>query len=90
MTPYKTTSVFDQLTLPAGLRREHSTKAGVWGIIRMIEGRLRLSYADGTPAAELTPDRPGLVRPEQVHWVEPLGAMRMQVEFYDFEPPLVG
>jgi len=90
MTPYKTTSVFDQLTLPAALRREHSTKAGVWGIIRVIEGRLRLSYADGTRTAELTPDCPGLVRPEQVHWVEPLGAMRMQVEFYDLEPQLVG
>ena len=90
MTPYKTTSVFDQLTLPAALRREHSTKAGVWGIIRVIEGRLRLSYADGTPTAELAPDRPGLVRPEQVHWVEPLGAMRMQVEFYDREPQLAG
>ena len=90
MTPYRTTPVFSELTLPATLRREHSTKAGVWGVIRMIEGRLRLSYADGTPPAELTPDRPGLVRPEQVHWVEPLGAMRMQVEFYDLEPPMVG
>lgn len=90
VAPYKTTSVFDQLTLPAALRREHSTKTGVWGIIRVIEGRLRLSFADGTPNAELTPGRPGLVRPEQVHWVEPLGAMRMQVEFYDVQPRPVG
>jgi tellurite resistance-related uncharacterized protein len=86
MAPYKTTPVFDERALPAALRREHSTKAGVWGVIRVIEGRLRLSYADGTPSAELTPDRPGLVRPEQVHWVEPIGAMKMQVEFYAFAP----
>ena len=31
---YKSTPVFDETTLPAGLRREHRTKAGVWGIIR--------------------------------------------------------
>ena len=88
MTPYKTTPMFNELTLPAALRREHGTKAGVWGIIRPLEGRLRLAFADGTPPADLTPDRPGLVRPEQVHFVEPLGAMRMQVEFYDREPEL--
>lgn len=85
-TPYRTTPVFDAASLPEALRREHSTKAGVWGIVRVIEGRLRLSFADGTPPAELTPDRPGLVAPEQVHWVEPLGAMRMQVEFHDARP----
>jgi Domain of unknown function (DUF1971) len=28
--PYKCTSVFDENTLPAGLRREHRTKPGVW------------------------------------------------------------
>ena len=86
MTPYKATAVFDELTLPAALRREHSTKAGVGGVIRVIEGRLRLSSADGTPPAELTPDRPGGVAPEQLHRVETLGPMRMQVEFYDREP----
>ena len=41
------------------------------------------------PSAELlTPDRPGLVRPGQVHRVETLGKVRMQVEFYDAEPTL--
>ncbi|MEC7934212.1 MAG: DUF1971 domain-containing protein, partial [Pseudomonadota bacterium] len=42
------------------------------------------------PASEvvLTPDRPGLILPEQPHFVEPLGAMRMQVDFYDQQPSL--
>jgi hypothetical protein len=31
---------------------------------------------------------PGLVRPEQPHLVEPLGAMRMQVEFYTEMPDI--
>lgn len=85
--PYRTTPVFDEYTLPRGLRRSHSTKPGTWGIIRVLEGQLRLAFSSGggTPRL-LTPGSPGLVRPEQLHWVEPVGPMRMQVEFYDAPP----
>jgi hypothetical protein len=38
------------------------------------------------PPALLTPATPGLIRPGQLHHVEPVGAMRMQVEFYDHRP----
>ena len=53
------------------------------GVIRVIEGKLRLRFADAGDEQVLTPDQPGLVRPEQVHRVEPMGRMRMQVDFYD-------
>jgi len=91
--PYKRTPVFDESTLPAGLRREHRTKPGVWGVIRIFEGRLRYCVLDPlskTIVSEtiLEPGRPGLVLPDQPHRVEPLGAMRMQVEFYDKSPDL--
>jgi tellurite resistance-related uncharacterized protein len=85
-TPYKSTPVFDENTLPAGLRREHRTKVGVWGIIRVLEGRLRYGVLDPVSETILDPDHPGLVLPDQPHFVEPLGAMRMQVEFYDHDP----
>lgn len=84
--PYKSTPVFDENTLPAGLRKEHRTKAGVWGIIRVLEGRLRYRVLDPITETILDPDHPGLVLPDQPHFVEPLGAMRMQVEFYDRQP----
>lgn len=87
--PYKTTPVFDQDTLPAGLRREHRTKPGVWGVIRVLEGQLRYEVLD--PLAEviiLKPGHPGLVMPQQPHRVEPLGCLRMQVEFYHEAPEL--
>jgi tellurite resistance-related uncharacterized protein len=83
-TPYRSTPVFDETTLPAGLRGEHRTKAGTWGVIRVIEGSLKLVVADDETI--LTPERPGLVLPEQTHRVEPLGPMRMQVDFYDELP----
>ena len=86
--PYRITPMFDERTLPAALRREHSTKAGVWGVIRVLEGRLMLRFADGTTEQLLEPGRPGRVAPQQVHHVEPQGPMRMQVEFYDRAPPV--
>ena len=86
ITPYRSTAVFDETTLPAALRREHSTKAGVWGVIRVIEGSLKLQFAAGGEDRVLTPDQPGLVRPEQVHRVEPIGPVRMRVDFYDRPP----
>jgi tellurite resistance-related uncharacterized protein len=87
MTPYRTTAVFDETTLPAALRREHRTKAGAWGIVRVLEGELHLRFPDGRDEL-LSPQRSGLIRPEETHWVEPAGAIRMQVEFYDSEPAL--
>lgn len=88
IAPYRSTAVFDETTLPDALRREHSTKAGVWDVIRVIEGRLRLRFADGTAEQVLTPDQPGLVRPEQAHRVEPMGRVRLQVDFHDRPPDL--
>jgi tellurite resistance-related uncharacterized protein len=40
LTAYKQTPIFDQDSLPAGLRREHRTKAGVWALIHVVEGSL--------------------------------------------------
>ncbi len=88
--PYRSTPEFDDATLPDALRREHRTKPGVWGVIRVIEGQLRLQRADGSPDEILTPEHPGLVLPEQTHRVEPLGKVRMQVDFYDRPPDLAG
>lgn len=79
---YRRTPVFDQDSLPPGLRREHRTKAGVWALIHVLEGRLRYHILLPPSTTMLTPLCPGVVRPEQPHEVEPLGPMRMFVEFY--------
>jgi tellurite resistance-related uncharacterized protein len=84
--PYKTTPVFDESTLPAGLRRVHSTKEGVWGVVRLFEGRLRLSFPETGRDLVLTPGEPGFLEPGEPHLVEPLTPFRMQVEFYHVRP----
>lgn len=87
-SPYKSTPVFDESTLPAGLRKEHRTKPGVWGVIRVFEGRLRYRVLDPVSETILDSQHPGLVLPDQPHFVEALGAVRMQVEFYKHLPDL--
>src|SRR5262245_45153595 len=37
---YKRTEIFDATTTPTGLRKTHTTKAGVWGQIVVLEGRV--------------------------------------------------
>lgn len=86
--PYRTTPVFDETSLPIGLRRHHSTKAGVWGVIRIHEGAVIYTIVGSNEERRLTPDQPGLVLPEQLHFVTPDGPMRMQVELYDHRPVL--
>jgi tellurite resistance-related uncharacterized protein len=88
--PYKRTPTFTETTTPAGLRKDHSTKDGVWGLIVVEDGALRYLITDPRrPPAErvITPDSdPGLVEPTILHRVEPLGAVRFHVEF--LRPPL--
>lgn len=85
--PYKTTPVFDQDSLPDALRREHNTKAGVWGLLRVLEGEVMLVFADPGRSVHVTPDYPAEIPPQDLHHVELMGPMQMQVEFYR-QPPL--
>ena len=81
--PYKRTPVFDEDVIPRGLLKDHSTKAGVWGVIHVVKGRLR--YIVEPPLARelaLDPARPGVVVPEVLHRVVADGAVQFYVEFH--------
>lgn len=82
VSAYRQSPVFEHDTIPDALKRNHRTKAGVWAVIHVLEGRLR--YRIESPASEqmLTPQNPGLVRPEEEHAVEADGPVRFVVEFY--------
>ncbi|WP_437331031.1 DUF3565 domain-containing protein [Sorangium sp. So ce381] len=82
LVAYKRTADFDEATIPAGLRKNHSTKPGVWGMIHVISGRLRYRI-DGLGGRELSldPETPGIVAPEVLHHVDPDGPVRFFVEF---------
>lgn len=83
VSPYKRTPEFDETSIPAGLRQHHSTKPGVWGVIHVLEGRLR--YVLEPPLAGermLDPSTPGIVVPEIKHHVAAVGPVRFFVEFH--------
>jgi len=80
---YKRTDEFTDDSIPAALRRDHTTKAGVWAKIVVLEGRLRYRVdATGTDVILTHGGDPGIVVPELPHHVEPLGRVRFFVEFY--------
>ncbi len=82
LVAYKRTAIFDESTMPAGLRRGHRTKDGVWGLIRVLDGRLRYRILEPLSEEILDSERYGVVWPAQSHEVEPIGAVRFFVEFY--------
>lgn len=86
--PYRSTPLFTQDTLPKALRQQHDTKDGVWGVIRVIDGELRLTIIDPPSEIMVRPGSPAVVLPRQPHFVTPLGPMTMQVDFYDQPPPV--
>jgi tellurite resistance-related uncharacterized protein len=85
LVPYRRTAEFTESTVPAGLLRAHVTKAGAWGLIHVLDGRLAYRVTDPRrPASEtiLTAgNEPGVVEPTILHEVEPLGPVRFYVEF---------
>lgn len=85
--PYGRSPVFDENTLPDALRNEHRTKAGTWGLLRVLEGEVMLVFAGSPSPLCVTVDHPAMIPPDAPHHVETNGPMRMQVEFYR-EPPL--
>ena len=73
---YKHTVVFDQSSLPQALTCAHSTKAGTWGRIRVISGKVRYVITGEAPDQHylLYPGNDGLITPMQQHYVELLSA----------------
>ena len=86
VAPNKRTAEFTETTIPAGLLKAHSTKAGVWGLIHVLEGELlyRITDPSRAPSVQvLTPSGPpGVVEPAILHEVQPRGPVRFYVEFH--------
>lgn len=85
-TPYGSSAVFDEHSLPDKLRGEHRTKDGTWGLLRVFEGEVLLVFQGSDHPVRVTVGHPALIPPQAPHHVETIGPMRMQVEFYR-EPP---
>jgi tellurite resistance-related uncharacterized protein len=90
LAAYRRTPEFTEASVPRALLRAHATKAGAWGLIQVLEGRLAYRVTDPRrPTTEtiLSPGgEPGVVEPTILHEVEPLGPVRFFVEFMRASP----
>lgn len=82
---YKRTPTFDKSTTPAGLRRSHTTKEGVWGEIVVVAGRVLyvievIEPAEGASFV-LTPGLTGTIAPLVPHHVDPEDDAKFFVRF---------
>lgn len=85
--PYKSTPIFDETNLPEAIRKEHRTKAGTWGLLRVIEGHVRLVFVEPHREIAVSPGRPAPIAPQDTHFVIVDGPMQLQIDFFH-EPPL--
>lgn len=82
LVPYKQTPAFTEDTVPAGLLRAHTTRAGTWGRIVVEAGALHYRIRGGEGGVfRLVPGTDGVVRPTEPHEVAPDGPVRFHVVF---------
>ncbi len=82
VTAYKQTTQFTEVTVPQGLLNDHATKDGVWGVIHVVQGKLRYVVPGRDVDTVLTPTTRGIIMPTEIHRVEPIGQVSFFVEFY--------
>ena len=79
---YKRTPTFSESTVPGGLLKDHSTKAGVWGLLHVTHGRLRYIVPSRGINTELDTETIGVIAPQELHRVELIGPVTFFVEFH--------
>lgn len=77
---YQRTKQFTDSSIPKGLLADHQTRPGTWGLIVVARGLLEYSCPRGVFV--LRPGVDGVIEPEVLHHVRPLGDVSFHVEFY--------
>lgn len=86
---YKRTAVFDAATTPAGLKKSHTTKGGVWGELVVVEGLvLYVIETEDDASFVLSPSIRGVIAPEVPHHVAPQPGARFYVRFLRSPSPV--
>lgn len=82
LVAYRRTEVFTEETVPESLLSEHDLNAGVWGLLRVLEGEL--GFVDLEEGREVVLNRaaPCFIEPQQRHRVELRGPVKFYIEYY--------
>lgn len=79
---YRRSPDFTEATIPEALQRSHSTKAGVWAKLHLIEGSLRFHDLETGRTQLLSAGAHPVILPGRPHQVELVGPVRFFVEFH--------
>lgn len=80
---YKSTPEFNETSVPAALQRDHTTAAGVWAKITILEGNLEYCITEPAPEQHLlSVGVEGIIEPQMRHYVKISGPVRFRVDFY--------
>ena len=80
---YKSTPEFNEMSVPLALKRDHTTAAGVWAKINVLEGALTYCISGGIPEQHrLTVGVAGIIEPQVKHHVDVSEPVRFRVDFY--------
>ena len=79
---YSRSPTFDETSIPDALRKDHQTKAGVWGVINVLSGQLLYTVVASGTETTLSPEVRGIIEPESLHFVRPVGPVTFYVEFW--------
>jgi tellurite resistance-related uncharacterized protein len=80
---YKSTPVFNETTIPAGLQRDHTIASGVWAKINVLEGSLEYHITEPLPEKHLLGvGDEGIIEPQVKHYVVAPSLVRFRVDFY--------
>lgn len=87
----RTTSTFDETSVPGGLLREHRVADRVWGRLVVSSGALRFVFdakEDGavSDGRVVRSGESQVIPPSVVHHVEVTGPVEFAVEFYSVAP----
>jgi tellurite resistance-related uncharacterized protein len=90
VAPYRSTPIFTSDTLPRALRRAHSIRAGTWGLLKVLKGSIFFVIETSGERQEVRAPGVVLIFPQQLHFVEPVGKMEIQIDFYHERPHVSG
>jgi tellurite methyltransferase len=80
----RTSQIWDETTLPAGLQNRHRLGASTWGQLKVHDGRLSF-VAPGQAESLLEAGDVRGIAPEFEHEVHPVGSVRCSIDFWEVD-----
>lgn len=86
LVAHEKTPTFNENTIPEGLKNSHATKAGIWGIIHVLQGTLIYTIYPQKKQYQIAEGTPGIIAPTLLHNVTAQGNVQFYIEFFTKTP----